>query len=78
MPESRFYRERAAAERLAAETALPKVRDQHLRAAEVWEQMAEKAATTARTRESNQTVKQEQARQAQERARLKVRVRRVA
>lgn len=78
MPESRFYRERAAAERLAAENALPKLREQHLRAAEVWEQMAEKAAATQRARQSNKMVKQEQVRQERERARLKSRVRRVA
>ena len=78
MAESRFYRERATAERLAAETALPQIRDRHLRAAEVWEQMADKAALTAHARQCNDTVKLELAKQVQERARMRSRVRRVA
>ncbi len=78
MLESRFYRERAAAEPLAAENALPRLCEQHLRAAEVWEQMAEKAAATLRARQSNEIVKQEQIRQERERVRLKSQVRRVA
>lgn len=78
MPESRFYRERAAAERLAAENALPLLREQHLRAAEVWEQMAEKAALARRARQSNEMVKQEQIRLAQARAKQRVRTRRMA
>lgn len=78
MPESRFYREHAAAERLAAETALPQIRERHLRAAEVWDQMAEKAALTAHARQCNDTVKLELVKRAQERARMRSRVRRVA
>lgn len=51
-----FYQARAAEERLAAEgTTLANVRARHLRAAAAWDEMAQRAARTARFREEEAT-----------------------
>ena len=52
MPTLDFYRDRADEARLAAgTTTLENVRDRHLRSAAAWEEMADRAARTARHRE---------------------------
>jgi len=53
MNQSRHYRDRAEAERRAALTALPNVRDIYLKSAFVWDRMADEAEAVAETRLRN-------------------------
>ena len=56
--QAQFYRARAEAERLQAKHAtLPRERERHLKAAEVWDGMAEKIEHTARLKVRNDAVK---------------------
>jgi len=56
--QAQFYRARADGERIMAEqTALPHERLRHLRAAEVWDAMAQKVEHTLTLRARNQTAK---------------------
>lgn len=78
MDQIRFYRSRAAAERAAADTTrLPHARERHLRAAEVWEAMADKLDHVAGAKARNQAARREQrlAEEEAERRRLKLRSR---
>lgn len=52
-----FYNERAAAERIAAEESLPQRREQHVRCAERWEEMAQAAQETERRTAINEAGK---------------------
>jgi hypothetical protein len=53
-----FYNERAAAERIAAEQeSLPQRREQHVRCAERWEEMAQAAQETERRTAINEADK---------------------
>lgn len=56
--QAQFYRARADAERvMAEETALPHERVRHLRSAEVWDAMAQKAEHTLMLKAKNQSAK---------------------
>jgi hypothetical protein len=58
MEQARFYRSRAAAERVAAEvTQLPHARQRHLAAAETWERMADQVDETAGAKARNEAAR---------------------
>lgn len=53
MNQSRHYRDRAEAERRAAQAALPNVRALYLKSAFIWDRMAEEAEAVAEARQRN-------------------------
>jgi hypothetical protein len=61
LDQAQFYRARADAERAMAEqTRLPHERVRHLRSAEVWDAMAQKAEHSLRLKARNQRAKRRQ------------------